>query len=296
MPCIGLKFREREVFSFAKPCLAWSHELGATDTEKPCPYCDLEKGRLNITYYMNAIDREAQSKYTDGGKLTKEEKNTGFKELDSASTTPVVVMRFPTTVSAKLQERGETNIHKVKTKDGKVIKKAFDISHVRFGRDISLKFDRKKEGANMYEIERAEHTPLTEEELDYLIWDIEDVLEQEDPKSASAEAARISKMHHKTDDAEEAETEEETYDAEEARNPKKGRKQAPVVDEDEDAFDEDEDEDEEEEAPPKKASRKKHKVVEEESEEEEEAPSPKRKRRSKPESAEEEFDEDDIPF
>jgi hypothetical protein len=142
-----------------------------------CPYCELSHGndgtaRAEHFYLVNAIVRDLQEdEPARKVRPTKKEEDTGYKDIKSKSWTPVRVIRLTNTLVARFQELAETNIVTSKT-SGK--KKAFDVSHEKYGCDINVKYKPKEPGASKYSADKVEgRTPLTPEEMDYLVWDLD---------------------------------------------------------------------------------------------------------------------------
>ena len=223
-----------------------------------CPYCDLSTGEHGSSnyenfYLVNAIIRELQEEEpAKKARPTKTEQETGFKDIRSKSWTPVRVLRIPPTVAARMQELGENNI--VKNKTG--AKKAFDISHPKFGIDINIKFKPKGSGSDKYSADKAEdgRTPITEEEQAYLTWQLpSELLDQAgrlSPKQAEEDFKRMEIVGGEEIDSDDDDEDDDDIDLSNRsrKKPVAKKSRRPVEDDD----DEDEDEDDE---PPR--SRKK---------------------------------------
>jgi hypothetical protein len=235
-----------------------------------------EKKRLiqvGVSYWTLSISRKKQKdEPARRPKPTKEELKTGFKEKDSDSYTPVVALRLPQTPVKKIQ--GFKSMNVVESKSGGT--KAYPVSHERYGHDVRIKFDDAKETAagNRYDVQYVEKkSPLTEEELAELKWDLSNLAnEATDAQVRSDFEGWAKRMGIKTskkrkhdveeldDELEEDEVDGEDEDEDEDEKPARGKKKpaakkvakkAPAkktskkkpVEEDED--DEDEDEDDE---------------------------------------------------
>ena len=166
-----------------------------------CPYCDLTHGndqsgataRYEFFYLAEAIIREIQEdEPRKKSEHTKSEKKTGFKDPRSKSWTPVRVCRITSTVAARIQELGEGNMVKDK-ESGK--KKAFDVTHEKYGIDVRVKFKPKGAGSDKYSCDKDERTPLTKEEKAYLRYELTeqllDVTGRKDPKDAAEDFKRM---------------------------------------------------------------------------------------------------------
>lgn len=145
-----------------------------------CPYCTLDKeagGSAQVHYYINAIVREDQEEEpARKHELSRKEKKTGFKDINTKSWTPVSVVRLPATPISRLIEIGELNVVRNKKTNKS---QAFEVTHPRYGCDISIKYKPKASGADKYSVDRSveqKYTPLTKEERSYLLWDLDDGL------------------------------------------------------------------------------------------------------------------------
>lgn len=123
--------------------------------------------------FMNAIIRPLQDKLPKKLGVTKAERKTGFKDMDSESVTPVRAVRFTAGLVEKIGSLTQLNIHKVKDKKtGKSSSEKFEVTHAKYGRDILVQYNAKAPAASKYTIQMGDHTPLTPEELEYLKWDL----------------------------------------------------------------------------------------------------------------------------
>lgn len=276
------KDSKKEVeFAIPKICLNYNAKTDEYNDSKECPYCK-SGDNPKKDYLANFIVRSLQDdEPRKKPKHVKSERKLGkvvsysdeefhIKDMSSKSWTPVRVMRLPITIAGKLKDLGDLN--KVNTKKGI---KTFDIDHPKYGRDISIKFDKDaKGGGAMYDVQKEDKSPLTEEELEYLLYNLS-IMKAESLEEAKREFKNLKpKMVNQDSDEEEED-----------------------VEEDEESFDEDEDIDEEDEIDmnkKKKKSKKKKRRDEEEDEdsddEEEEKPRKKKKKKSKYRDE----DEDDL--
>lgn len=280
--------------------------------EKPlegrdCPYCGIQHGndetgapaRVDFKYLAQAISRDAQeSKPRKLKPMTKKEKSTGKKEMTSDSWTPVVVVPLTPGVARKIKEYSERNFHEVKDKKTKKkTKTAFPLSHAKYGLDVDIKYNPKAAGAEKYSVDKGAHTPLTEEELEYLTWDFEDwneiydLLGRLDTQGALKD---FKSMDVQGQDSESDDEDDDDDDGMSLGKKKKGakadkKKRRSMKDDD----DEDDDEDEDDE-PKKKAKKTKsrHMIADDEDEDDE----PKKKKKSskvKSKKSKSDDDEDD---
>ena len=317
--------------SFRAPCRCYDPETHQCVPEKYDPWydeyrreCDEETDRKNrlISYsryfYMQAIVRRLQDNMPATNRITAEEKKTGFKDPDSDSYTPVVVVQLTPKVFKAIQDMKEDNV--VRMKSG--TKKAYNVSDEKFGRDIMLKKDTSAgvSPGDIYQVKLAVdsgRTPLTEEEKAYLTWDMNtiyapEVSEAQAKQDFESWARRMGLVKRKVESQVE-EDDDDTDDFEEERPAPKLKKSSkkPPVDEDveDDDLDDEEEEEEERPAPKKKSPAKKPPVedddedfddddededdFDDDDEEEEERPAPKKKPASKKKPVEEDDDEDE---
>lgn len=171
------------------------------------PYKEISNPiRTQRAYYINAIVRDIQDdEPRKKPKHTRQERRTGYKEKDSRSWTPVKVLRIPVSVAATLQKIITMNKHKVK---GKV--KGCELTDPEYGCDIFIAFDGKISGPNKYSVQKGDHTPLSEEECEYLKWDLSNLMTAESPEEALREAQSLeTKSPHDEDEDHEDEDDDE---------------------------------------------------------------------------------------
>jgi len=302
-----------------KVCLAFNSKTGEMeeDNEKKCPYCRIDPDPLKIEVHSNGIDRELAEDFN----LKKAKKNYSKKEnkkkefsigggewhvADSKSSkklTPVRFWRITASIGTKISDY--TSLNKRKNKKGKVV--VYNPNHEKYGFDLNVKFDNsKKNPSEKYSCVKDERTELTEEEMEYLLWDI-DIEKPEEFKVAKKEAESFkkrmdaaegsSKKRSKDEDDEEEDYEgdedEDEDDEDERPSKKKGKKSSKKSksddwedeEEEDDEDDEDEDEDDEDEDDEdEKSSKKKSK---------DKKSSKKSKKRSKDEDDDDDDEEDD---
>lgn len=175
------------VAKFTKQCLAYSDEAESLDSTVECPYCDLLGKQPAVHYYQNVIVRKRQeSAPKNASGPTKEEAKTGFKDMDSDAWTPVQVLRLPTGAVSTLRSLSQLNMH-----GKKGAKTAHDLSDSEFGCDVMYMFDNSKQGSAKHAFQKGEHTPLDEDEEEFLLYNIEDIVEPEDEKAAAKECERL---------------------------------------------------------------------------------------------------------
>lgn len=317
--------------SFRAPCRCYDPDTHQCVPEKYDPWydeyrreCDENidrKDRLlqySRYFYMQAIVRKLQDNMPAKNRVTAQEKKSGFKDPDSDSYTPVVVVQLTPKILSAIQEMKEDNI--VKLKSG--TRKAYHVTDEKFGRDIMIKKDMSPGVApgDIYQVKLAVdsgRTPLTEEEKAYLTWDMNTIYapeqsEEQVKRDFESWARRMGLTKRNVEEPEADEDDDDTDDFEEERStPKLKKKVSKKPEVEEDDFEEDDSdddfEDEEDEAPKKKPAKKSKKVVEEEDEddldedseddfddEDEEESTPKKKTsKKKPVEDEDDFDDDD---
>ena len=307
--------KDKKEIKIPKICISFDpdNEAVALD-DTDCPYCKLSQGQdgscqTSTAYYANVIVRDLQEDMPR--KLpphTKGEKETGYKDIKSRSWTPVRVVRLPAGLAGKIQEMRERN----KDKKGNM----YPVSHEEYGIDIAIKFDDSKSGTDKYQIDKEDRTPLDDEELEYLTYDLSveciDMLGRENQEQADTEFKRLDIVG---EDEIDEEDEDEDDLPRRGKKGSKGRRRASV---DEDEEEDEDEEDDEDDLPRSRRSKKsssrrsrRSSIDEDEDDEEEEdeeesrssrrskrssSKSSRRSRRSEPEDEdEEEDDEDEAP-
>jgi hypothetical protein len=273
--------------------------------------------RFSTSYYMNAIVRSIQEdEPSRKPKATEEEIESGFKDKDSNTWTPVRVIALPVSVLDQIQKLKTINTARVKSKTGAVQTKAFDINHPKFGCDIMIMYDSSKAGASKYSVQKGDRTPLTEEEKEYLTYDLDKLFLEIDPADiqkdfdgwkrrnktlidncfAKGDESSDSYSDNDEDEVKSSKrkrTEPEDFDEDEVKPTKKSSKKAAA--EEIDDFDDDFDDDEEEKPSSKKPTKKSEPeddFDDDFDDDEEEKPSSKKP--TKKSEPEDDFDEDDF--
>lgn len=294
--------KEKKVIKVPRYCLAHNPLNEDEPTGKECPYCTLSHGgsETNATasyeffYLMNAIDREEQeNEPAKKGSPTKSEAKTGFKDPNSKTWTPVKVARLTSTVASRIQELRDMN--KKKGKDGGK-PKTYDLDHPKFGCDILVRYKPKASGTEKYSTDKGDRTPITDEEKEYLTYNLTPEILTLTGLLNEKEAAEDFKRNEYVggDEVDEDDEDDDSYSLGKKKKKKKnGKKSKKSKDEDEDDDDEDdedeEDEDDEEETPKRKKSKKSKKeepVKKKKSSKDKESSSGKKKKKKKK----------DIPF
>ena len=324
-----LRKDKKTLTKFPKPCLSFDRDTEEHDSTKPCPWCDHDHGTsvsFGKDFYTNVIVRSLQEdEPSKKGKPTTAEDKSGFKEKGSKAWTPARVFRVSSSVVRELKKLGSLNLHK--NKDGD--KKVFPLSHPKYGCDISIMFDpNEKTSAKKYTIQKGDKSPLTEDEQECLLWDIETLMEPEDLKTANKNYEKWDESFNgkKSKDDEEEDDEEDDEEDEPKAKAKKSKKSKDEDDEedepkskskkskdndDEDNDDDDEEDDEEEDeqkAKSKKSKSKKSKKskskdededddsdldFDEDEEDDEDEPKAKKSKSKKSKKSKDEDEEDD---
>ena len=188
--------KEKKEVKIPKLCVSFDPDAEGTPKEGThCPYCELTQGgddatcQTSVAYYANALVRDIQEdEPRKKVKPTNREKKTGLMEKGSKAWSPVRVIRLPNGLAGKLDGLTERNI--VKSKNKKLNGKTFPIDDVKYGIDIAIKYDPKAAGAEKYQLDKGDRTPLTEEEQSYLVWDLSDDLYEKLGLEDSAEAKK----------------------------------------------------------------------------------------------------------
>ena len=321
IPIIGKKTNKPT--NIPRLCVNVDPETGKPQ-DNGCPYCALgDFAKASDHYFMNAIIRELQEDEPQKKvKPTSSEKKTGYKDIDSRAWTPVRVVRMPGGLVD--QFKAQKDLNKVKTKKGK---KAFAVNHEKYGRDYNVMYDSKVKGPQKYKISKEDRTPLTEEEMEYLVFDLDaaPILKElglMSVKEAKRDADALPIDPDGADDKKDSKSkakrlvsdEDEDEDDEGVDLGKKKKKKSRDEDEDDDdeddrpakkkksksRDDDDEDEDDEEDEKPSKKSKAKGKKSrddddedEDEDDEEDEKPSKKSKSKKSKSRDDDEEDEDD---
>ena len=192
--------KEGKKASFYQPCSAWDSENNTRRGnygEEHCAWCahmqweraqDLDpkerKIRFAQDYYMNAIIRSIERNGPDGGKATKEERKTGFKDKESDSWTPVRPLRMTQNVATLVQDLKQLNTHE--DEDGNT--KSFKVTDKVYGADIQLKADPDAPSPSQYYmVQLGSQNEIGDKEEAYLKWKLDDLTEYPSKKESAAE-------------------------------------------------------------------------------------------------------------
>ena len=276
----------KTVAKFTKPCLSFDSETEEHDSTKSCPWCKAagdseEKISTSKEYYSNVIVRTLQEdEPSKKAKLSSKEQELGFKEKGSKAWTPVRAIRLTSSVVRELKKLSGLNRH-VDKKTGE--KKPFPLSHPKYGCDIEIMFDpNEKTPAKKYTIQKGDKSYVSEDEANYLMWNVETLMTPEEEDEALAEYKNWAKRNLSKDDDE--------HDEPKAKK-SKGKKAKDEDDDEDDDLDSDFDDEDDE---PKAKKSKKSKVDDEDDDEDDEPKAKKSKKSKKSKVDDEDDDEDDL--
>ena len=295
---IKTKTKDGKGTKFPTPCPSYDQETQERDSTKYDPWRDLqaaerqkmqdqgiekeqmrEKARVEFEqkWWMGAIIRSLQKEApAKMPKATSAERKSGFKDKESDSWTAKRGVRLGKGLADKIKQLKQLNIT-----EGKAGAKAFSVDHPKYGIDIRVYYDSKKAPADQYQVQMGtKRTPLTEEELAMLGWDLEGAaakamavaddkeIKRDFESWASRNGVKVAaaKCKKKADDEDdEADEDDEDFDDEEDESPKSKKKAPPKKkgkskpaddEEDEDDESDDEDDEDEDDDPPAKSKKK----------------------------------------
>lgn len=255
--------KDKREIKIPRYCL--SHNPADPDTPRDivCPYCDISSGKdgamsTNEFFLVNAIVREIQEEEpARKPKPTAEEIKTGFKDIRSKTWTPVRVVRLTSSLVSRIQEISENNKHKNK-KLNEV--RQYDATDPRYGFDVSIKYKSDGAGTDKYSCDKVEGgaTPLTAEEQDYLVWQLDESLLDETGRMSAKQALDDFKRMEIVGDIPEDDDEDDDDDV--PRRKKSVAKSRSLDDEDDDDVPRRkkrpvDDDDDDEDTPPRKKKR-----------------------------------------
>ena len=141
-----------------------------TDEESfDCPCCNA--GMTTQTVFLtNAIVRDLQENKPEGKKSKQPDKE--YREAGDKFWSPIRVVKIPAGTAQKVKNLSKLN--KI-SKNGKIT--TYQVDHPKYGRDINILFDPSQSGSGMYDVQKDDHTPLTDEERAYLLFNLERVYE-----------------------------------------------------------------------------------------------------------------------
>jgi hypothetical protein len=135
-----------------------------------CPQCRAEI-EYSKHYFSNFIDRELQENMPLRGKKdvirAANNKKKKFREPGDESWSPVRVFKIPTSCAGQLKGIVGLNKHKI---NGKFT--PCELSDTEYGCDVFIKVDPDEPAPTMYDVQKADHSPLTKIERMYKLYNI----------------------------------------------------------------------------------------------------------------------------
>lgn len=153
---------------FPMTCVGYNPETETTDIEK-CPACQIKISQQKF-YFQNAIiRREQEIKPARAIELEDcpEEMAKEYRAIGDKHWSPVKVVKIPVTCAAQLRDIVGLNKHRVEDKV-----RSMDISDIQYGCDIFVKYDSKESPSSMYNVQKGDAAPLTEEEKKYKLFNL----------------------------------------------------------------------------------------------------------------------------
>src|SRR5471030_507707 len=325
------KSKEGKKGRFYTPISSYNPETQQREASIYDPWRDLLASQVDVKKedqlgnftkqgFMNGISRKMQKDAPRKlPKIGKKEAKSGFKEKDSDSWTPVVPLRLTTSVLGKLKEQGALNVVEKKGQS-----KAYPVTHEKYGCDVRIYYDSSKAPADQYQVVISDKkTPLTEEELEYLKWDLSDLESAPSKEEVKADfenwakrngvKLKSKKSRDEDDEYEEVDEDDEHKSKKSKGKKKKAKSKKPddenededdLDDNDDDDLDDDDDDDDDDDEPKKKKGKKKSKSDDDDDDDDldddDEEDEPKSKKSKKPakvkgksKSKKDEDDEDD---
>jgi hypothetical protein len=307
---VEFKKRDGTKGRFPVTCRNYNSETESFDSSQGCPCCKRQvKTRImtNCNYIVRSLQEDRPAK----AKIEVASKGKKFRVVGDKSWSPVRVFSFPGSVAEQLKDVYALNKHKIKDPEtGEKTMVACEPADPKYGCDVRVKFDSTKDAASMYNVQKADHTPLTEEEESYLLFDLDcmfypdkdemekklaelldgakDKDEDDDDDNDEVPPPRKkgkSKIDADDDDEKPAKKKKKPVDEDDDEDEKPAKKKKkPAEDDDDDADDDTDDEDE-------KPAKKKKKPAEDDDADEDEKPAKKKKKPA--EDDDDDADDDD---
>lgn len=314
IPIVWIEIKKKEGGKARIPriSLRYDPKTGEIRDDIDCPY-EKAFGSARSGVLSNAINRDLQEnapakpkKATPYEAKSRDwfDYNAHYKENNEGGAwTPVEVLSVPISAARKIQDLVATNKKTIKNKKGDKTTQTFGPDHPKYGFDIIIKYDSKRPPAEQYIIQKAESSPLTEEELEYCLWQYN--LEKpftmkealEDIKKLKKVAVSKSDDEDDDNDADDEDEDDKVSTKSKSKSSKTKKKSSFDDDDDDDDDSDDEDEDDDDDLPKSKKKSKKP-VDEDEDDEDDEDVKPaskKSKKSKKSRDDDEDEDEDDEP-
>lgn len=174
--------------SFPATCCGYDPDTEITNEDK-CPGCICRIKQQKI-YFQNAIIRDLQENKPANAKSVAdfpEEQKKQYREVGDKSWSPIRVLKIPSSCGQQIRNIVKLNRHKI---GGSQVTK--DVADVEYGTDLFIKYDPDETPMNMYDIQKGDCTPLTEEEKSYKLYNLQVV--KCDPARFEKDLIRIGKM------------------------------------------------------------------------------------------------------
>jgi len=165
---VDIKKPDGSKTAFPMTCAGYNPETETTDPSK-CPACQAEISQQKF-YFQNAIIRtEQENKPAKVIELADcpEEAAKEYRSVSDKHWSPVKVVKIPISCASQLRDIVNLNKHNV---NGRI--KSMDISDPKYGCDIFIKYDSKEAPANKYNVQKGDASPLTEEERQYKLYNL----------------------------------------------------------------------------------------------------------------------------
>lgn len=167
--------------AFPMTCAGYDPETETFNVDK-CPAC-VAKLNASKFYFQNAIIRPLQENMPVNARTFKdfpEEIAKPYREVGDRVWSPIRVVKITSSCATQLRDIVKLNRHKI----GSVIVSK-DVSDTVYGIDVYIKFDPDESPANMYNVQKGDHTPLSEAEQSFKLFKLDivskyiDVIRQE---------------------------------------------------------------------------------------------------------------------
>jgi len=137
--------------------------------DNKCPACRAGI-ETNKFYFANFIDRELQENKPLKAKIKKAKKGK-FRKVGDESWSPIKVFKIPVSCASQLKNIVALNKHKIR---GKTV--TCELSDPDYGCDVFIKYDSNESPSTAYDVQKGDHTPLTKEERNYQLFDVENAV------------------------------------------------------------------------------------------------------------------------
>lgn len=158
--------------TFPVTCRNWDSEKEEF-IANGCPACKRQL-KTQVKHFGNFINRDLQENRPAKAKLEEATKSKKFRTPNDKSWSPVKVYILPSTAVDGLKDIYALNKHKIKDPETReVTMVACEPSDPDYGCDVRIKYDSNKDGSNKYNVQKGDHSPLTDEERTYMLYDLD---------------------------------------------------------------------------------------------------------------------------